>query len=330
MSGLFELPLGEQVPISVEDPQIENVEAALYRHDPAGDRVARVLRRTLDQLYDGQHTGRWSYDQLMKTEKTHMGTLVEINLQREFEFSDGTTMDYSIAGVEVDCKYSMKMGGWQIPPEAIGHVVLVVWASEQVAQWKAGLIRVAATDLNLGTNRDSKKTLNKAAVGRIHWLWHGHGRLTPNLFYQLDASTRERIFNAKARRGNQHGQARVNELFRSVQRRIVRRAELATVAQQDDFMKRARNDGGAREKLRPEGILVLGHQQLDRMIAEELGIPVPTVGEFVSVRVVPHTEGSRSIDSALIDGCTWRMATSMDQVVPAPNIDRRSSNGRSE
>ena len=39
-----------------------------------------------------------------------------------------------------------------------------------------------------------------------------------------------------------------------VQRRIIRRAELATVAQQDDFMKRARGNGGARTTLRPEGI----------------------------------------------------------------------------
>ena len=62
------------------DAELDAVEAELHRLDPAGTQVATILRDTLDQLYDGQHTGRWSYDQLHKTEKTHMGTLVEINL----------------------------------------------------------------------------------------------------------------------------------------------------------------------------------------------------------------------------------------------------------
>ena len=49
-------------------------------------KVAKVLRRTYDMLLDGQHTGRYRWDQLLKTEKTHFGTLVEINLQRAFGF----------------------------------------------------------------------------------------------------------------------------------------------------------------------------------------------------------------------------------------------------
>ena len=41
------------------DAEMDMVEAELYRLDPVGDQVAIVLRDTLDQLYDGQHTGRW-------------------------------------------------------------------------------------------------------------------------------------------------------------------------------------------------------------------------------------------------------------------------------
>ncbi|WP_418396390.1 NaeI family type II restriction endonuclease, partial [Yersinia enterocolitica] len=51
--------------------------------------MAKVFRATFDQLYDGQHTGRYSVEQLFKTEKTHFGTLIEINLQREFGLADG-------------------------------------------------------------------------------------------------------------------------------------------------------------------------------------------------------------------------------------------------
>ncbi len=58
-----------------DDPELEAVEAELHMLDPTGAQVARVLRDTLDQIYDGQHTGRWDYNQLYKTEKTHVGTL---------------------------------------------------------------------------------------------------------------------------------------------------------------------------------------------------------------------------------------------------------------
>lgn len=68
--------------------------------DPSGARTGYAIREALDQIYDGQRTGRWDYTQLMKTEKTHVGTLVEIWLQREFGFDDGDELDYLIAGVD--------------------------------------------------------------------------------------------------------------------------------------------------------------------------------------------------------------------------------------
>jgi hypothetical protein len=94
-----------QEPLPFSDyPELDAVETELYRIDRTGDQFAKVLRDNFDQLYDGQHSGRWNYDQLHKTEKTHMGTLVEINLQREFGFTDGDSTDYRIAGIEVDCE----------------------------------------------------------------------------------------------------------------------------------------------------------------------------------------------------------------------------------
>ncbi|SKB03594.1 NaeI family type II restriction endonuclease [Aeromicrobium choanae] len=302
------------------DPELDAVTDELYRLDSTGDRVAAVLRETLDQLYDGQHTGRWSFVQLHKTEKTHMGTLVEINLHREFDFIDGDATDYEIAGVEVDCKYSMA-GSWTLPPEVVGHLALVLTANDPSAQWMAGLVRVTADKLNPGRNRDAKGTLSVHGRSQIRWLWPGHPGLTPNLFHELHHEDREAIFDAKARRGNQHGQARVNELFRRVQRRIIRRAELATVAQQDDFMKRARGNGGARTALQPEGIVVLGHQDNDPRVAEALGLHVPRKGEFISARIVPAEVPPRGM-VAEINGGTWRLAEPEDAVVEAPTINR--------
>lgn len=310
-----------------EDPELDLVEAELYRLDPTGDRVATVLRATYDQLYDGQHTGRWNFSDLHKTEKTHMGTLVEINLHREFNFDDGDETDYRIAGVQVDCKYSMKPFGWMLPPEVIGEIAFLVTANDEASSWRAGLLRVAAEVVRTTQNRDAKTSLSAVGREKIRWLWPDHPGLAPNLFHVLDPVTREAIFNAKSRSGR-HGQARVNELFRRVHGRIVRRAELATVAQQDDFMKRARGNGGARTALRPEGILVLGHQENDPLVAADLGLPVPRKGELVAARVVP-ARPDRSDPAAEIGGELWAVARPDDPVVIAPVVTRLRSERQS-
>ena len=97
-----------------DDAGRDQVVAAILAADPRGDRLGRVFRDTLDQLYDGQHTGRFRWDQLYKTEKTHFGTLIEINLRREFDdvISDGETLDFQIHGHEIDCKYSQTLSIW--------------------------------------------------------------------------------------------------------------------------------------------------------------------------------------------------------------------------
>jgi hypothetical protein len=308
------------------DAGLSAVEAELYLRDPTGDIVADVLRDTLDQLYDGQHSGRWAYEQLHKTEKTHMGTLVEINLHRRFGFSDGDATDYRIAGIEVDCKYSMSYGGWELPPESIDHLCLLITASDETSSWTAGLIRVRDAALRGRPNRDAKRQLSAASRERIRPLWPAHRRLAENLFLHCDPRVRQAIFNARSRRGLPTGQARTNELFRRVQRRIIRRAELATVAQQDDFMKRARGNGGARTHLRQEGVLVLGHQDQDPMVAAALGLPVPQKGEFISARVVPAREG-RGDPVAVIGGRLWALARPGDPVHPAPEMPRGQAPG---
>ena len=79
--------------------------------------VRWVLRDALDELMDGQRTGRWAYQHLSKTEKAHLGTAVEVNLTREFGFADGVHLDWQIAGLDVDCKFSKDLGKWEIPIE---------------------------------------------------------------------------------------------------------------------------------------------------------------------------------------------------------------------
>jgi hypothetical protein len=82
------------------------------------------------------------------------------------------------------------------------------------------------------------------------------------------------------------GQQRVNELFRRAQRLRVSRTVVATVAMQDDYMKRVRFPGGARDQLRAEDIVIFGDYAAHQVLASALELPRPEPGEFVSARLV--------------------------------------------
>lgn len=229
-------------------------------------------------LLDGQHTGRFRWSDLHKTEKTHCGTLIEINLQREFGFADGDRLDYSILGTDVDCKYSQDMWKWMIPPEAVGGICLVISASDQAGIWSAGLCRMSAERLNAGDNRDAKKTLRASHRDAVRWLFR-NAPLQENILLRLSGDDIEAVFAPKS------GQGRVNELFRRALEKQVSRTVVATVAVQEDYMKRVRYNGGAREQLRDEGIVILGDYRHHVQVARALNVPEPGPGEFVSVRL---------------------------------------------
>lgn len=290
------------------DAELDTVVAHLKRLDPGGDRTALVLRDTLDQLYDGQHTGRYRWDQLHKTEKTHCGTLVEINMHRAFEFADGGILDYQVAGIEVDCKYSQDLWGWMIPIEARGRLCLVLTANDHASTWSMGVVRT--TDDILGApNRDGKASILQHGRSRVAWLFEDEA-LPPNVLLQLPRADVERIMAGSS------GAARVRDLFRVAQRRRVGRGVVATVAQQADYMKRVRENGGARTTLRPEGIIILGQYDDHRELAEQLGLPIPERGESVSARVTqarPHELAAAEIESGW-----WRLASEADPLDIAP------------
>jgi hypothetical protein len=322
VQGLRPHIAGNDPPARGADPELDAVTDAIHALDPDGGRFAFVLRATLDQIYDGQHTGRYHWGQLFKTERTYMGTIVEINLQREFEFNDGNAMDYEIAGSDVDCKYSQSLGLWEFPPEAYDndHICVVVWASDELSRWEAGLVRVSLnTPGMLGApNRDMKRKLTVAGQSRVRWLYGDDTHLPvleENLLLHLDNQTRDAILGAGS-----SGQRRTNMLFQLVQQRLVNRGTVLTVAQQDDSMKRAR-DARLPQHLGNEGILVLGHQEDDPQVAEDLGLPVPQKGQFISVRVVLAETGYAG-GAAEIEGDRWRVAGIGDPVTPAPQMTR--------
>ncbi|MFD8255099.1 NaeI family type II restriction endonuclease [Streptomyces werraensis] len=309
-----------------QDLDVQKVANHIHSLDPDGKRFAAVLRDTIDQLLNGEVTGRYAWNQLFKTEKTHAGTLVEINLQREFQFADGGDvgsvdhkhpMDYRILGIDVDCKFSQSFGGWMIPPEAMGYLCLLVWADDSKSKWSAGVFRVRREYLNSGSNRDKKLTLKaEHREDAVHWIWRD-AELPENVLLHLPETTRSAILSEKS------GQKRVIELFRRVQNRRIGRGTVRTAAQQLDYMARLREgEGRARTVLRQEGIVIAGPYTKHRDIARQVGAVVPQRGEFVSFRVaeaMPHHGDRPRVE---LEGREWVLADASDPVVTAPRLPK--------
>lgn len=207
-------------------------------------------------------------------EKTYIGTKVEIVVQDAFGLERGGLhgMDYLVAGEQVDCKWSMTKGTWMFPKEAIGEICLVIWADDKSSVFSVGLVRATADHMKTGANQDGKKTLSKEGLTSIVWLADNES-LPENLLLHITREDREAIFAPNS------GQSRVNELFRRIQGRLIRREVVLAVARQLDSPKRVRD---ARLHLAKEGIHILGHEDGDQVQAAELGLPVPHKGEWVS------------------------------------------------
>ena len=301
-----------------DDSELAAVATELRGLDGDGSLMAAAIRGALDMLLDGQHTGRYRWDQLHQTEKTHAGTLVEIALARSLRLADGAALDYTIAGADVDCKFSYRLGGWMIPPEADGKLLLLVQASDEDGTWSAGLLRAARENLRPVGNRDGKRALNDRGRTAVRWL-HARAPLQENALIRLPERDVAAIFALPS------GQQRVNELFRRAQRMRVSRTVVATVAMQDDYMKRVRGGGGARDQLRAEGIVIFGDYAGDQVLAAALGLPRPGPGEFVSARLVPRPAEppdrvyARSIRLA---GADWLLASAADPAATAPALPR--------
>ena len=329
----LDLPKAAKVPtvsagVTEVEPEITAIAAWFRKKDPTGEVTAEVIRDSFDLALDGQRTGRWCYGQLTKTEKTHLGTILQLELQKEYDISDDGPLDYAVAGIPVDCKYSAEFGKWQIPREMyrptenptdedVNHIALLVWAEEASRAWWTGLIRITDDRLSPGRNRDMKRTLRPEALADVHWIWPQPPLLPKNTLLELSDEDRIAIFSHRS------GQKRINELLRRVQLTTIRRSVIETVAQQEDPLKRPRD---AREQLRPDGILVFGHEKAHRQVAHALGIDrLPTVdylpdkGEFLTARVVPADPGTER-PVAVIEGRSWVLAEPTEPHSKGPKL----------
>lgn len=228
------------------------------------EKLRSFFRSAIDEVIDTARSGRFFFSDLEKTEKTYLGTKFEILLRDWLQVPKGVRLDLLIGGREVDVKSTTVGHGWMIPPEAIDQFCILLRVNEEDALCAVGLIRARREYLSLGDNRDSKKTITAAHRRNIWWLVADF-EYTRNFWSVVSPKDRQEIMALSG------GTARLAKLFERYQEIAVSRVQIAAVAQQDDFMKRVRRNGGARDILAPKGIAIL-YSETDRALMHELGL----------------------------------------------------------
>src|SRR5512146_1739778 len=207
---------------------------ALAGRDPI-EKFGRAIRQAIDEVLDGPRTGRCRLAELAKTEKTYVGTKVEIVVRTSLGLERGPILDLEIEGRPVDIKWAMN-SVWQIPQEAVGQLCLCIGGLENISRFQVGLIRCNEQWLNPGETRDRKRTLS--AVGRSEMsLLVPSSPLPVNFGEQMDHEKRIAVM------GEPTIQTRVTRLFTMLPQTPIPRNAIATVARTTgDPMRRVRGE----------------------------------------------------------------------------------------
>lgn len=265
---------------------MDRVEAGLIKSAGSLEKfrvtVTGLLRRAVDEVIDSRRSGRYTIDELEKTEKTYLGTKIEILLRNALKLTKGQRLDLVVDGIEVDVKNTMKQR-WTIPEEAVGHPCLLIRLNDPKAICWVGLLVVQAEYLTSGFNKDRKRAISTEGERAVRWIIREERY--PSNFWEEHSQLRSAILNRTS------GTERVAALFELVQRRPIHRDVIEALTQQKDYMKRVRKNGGARDLLRNKGIAILWGKK-DRDLIKQFGLPACTADEFIAYRPVNEQESA--------------------------------------
>jgi hypothetical protein len=221
-----------------------------------------IFRQAVDELLDAPRTRRLRLSELEPNEKAILGIKVEAALRYLLDFPRGL-LDFQIGPHPVDVKFSIKTS-WMIPPEAIGHICILISADEVRSRFSIGLARATEENLNKGRNRDGKTSFSAAGKVRIDWIAHDEA-YPPNLWESVSPDLAQSIFEPPS------GTMRLVRLLEVMEGQPVHRSTIHAVARQHDYMKRLRANQGARDHLHPKGVVILSGSQ-DGPLLRKLGI----------------------------------------------------------
>lgn len=242
--------------------------------------VGELLRDCIDSVIKTPKTRRRLYDELEKTEKTYIGTCVEIELRDRLKLARGKVLDYEIAGLEVDLKFSVSKS-WMIPPEAVGRPCIIFSAEEKNARCWFGLFIARAEYLN-APNRDRKCSIGKLGQENIRWLLRATP-YPPNFWQSVARDVADKIWAGSS------GNERLVTLFREIRDRPISRKVVEDVSAQKDAMRRLRSDNsrGTRNRLATESLVLLcGTWTGVQEFIVKTGLPALGRSEFMSHHAV--------------------------------------------
>lgn len=250
------------------------LEASVSDPDGVVGSTAQIIRRAIDEVIDAPRTKRLVLSQCEKTEKTYLGTKIEILFRDAIGQPKGQSLDLELGGVDTDIKHSIGTA-WMIPKEAVDKPCVLISEDEEKARFNLGIIICRPQNLTAGGNRDQK--LQVSAYGRDQAVWLAKDAPYPrNIWQGFDPTLLSLI---QSHRG---GAKRIAELFRNMQNTPIPRSAITAIAAQLDSLKRVRTNGGARDFLRPENIAILWGRY-DRALIAALGLPPLLSDEFVSI-----------------------------------------------
>lgn len=244
--------------------------------------LPQILQGAIDFVIDPVRTGRTTIAELDNVEKTFIGLKVE-HFFRDFIDVPKGVRDLRIDGMDVDIKNTVGVT-WMIPPEtyrAQEPCILFAIATERGC-CSLGVI-VAKTEYLSQPNRDSKRGVTAFGRSNILWLLRDE---------PLPASQWAGINMARFRemRSIQPGAARAAAFFRENLRKTVHRSVIRSLLyDQEDYMKRLRENGGARDLLRPEGIALISGT-FGALAVLDLGFTALQSDEWLAVKPITADE----------------------------------------
>lgn len=261
----------------IDHELLSKLSAAILDAAGGADRFRRVIpplfRTAIDEVIDAPRTGRMLIEETEKTEKTYLGTKMEILLRDCLGFQKGDSLDLNIAGTDCDIKHTMGTA-WSIPSENVGYPAILLREREATALCDFGLINIRSEYLNLGANKDGKKTIAAQHREHIWWLLRDHP-YPKNFWLMLSDAQRTALKEAGA------PTSRLAALFEMTPGIAIPRSAVEALANQKDPMKRVRRNGGARDILAPKGIAIL-FGLTDKQVILDLGYSNISSDEFIS------------------------------------------------
>ena len=235
-----------------------------------------LVRDAIEYVIDPVRTARTTIAELDNVEKTFVGLKIE-HFIRDFLDVPKGVRDLVIDGEDVDVKNTVGVT-WMIPRETYnveGPCLLICIADAKGRCW-LGLI--LAREAYLGApNQDKKRGVS--AFGRKNILWLADGvPFARNHWAGLNMDRFREL------RSMDPGAVRAATFFQeNLNKRVHRNVIQSLLWDQADYMKRLRENGGARDILRPLGIILLGGR-FGSQEASQLGLAPIGRDEMMAVR----------------------------------------------